>query len=449
MSKMGIAEPRSCASGRTSDTLASPQQSIMGRLTVGILGLGTVGTGVVKLLADDSRFRIKWVAVRDKSKAREVDLSSIRVTDQPKELVNDPEVEIVIEVAGGIAHIYELIKSAISRGKHIVTANKELIARHGAEIFDLAHRNNVTVLFEAAVGGGIPLISTIQRGLQANEISSVAGILNGTTNYILTAMEQRALSFSDALAEAQRLGFAEADPTNDVEAFDVAYKITILASLAFGQFVEAGSVNRKGITRISALDIAMANEFGYRIKLIGLARRGNGCLDVRAVPMLVPLHHLLASVEGANNAIFISGSAVGELMLVGPGAGQMPTASAVVGDLINLASALKLPDFAPYFQPSIGSQESALCPIEDSEGTFYVRLETEDTPGVIGNLGHALGEHQVSLHSLLQRGVPSEGPATIILLTHRTREGNLMRALEDIAAQPATRQIGVVLRVFE
>src|SRR5262249_217916 len=246
----------------------------MARITVGILGLGTVGTGVVKLLASDSRFRIKWVAVRDKTKTRDVDLSSIRVTDQPYDVVDDPEVEIVIEVAGGIAHIYELIKQAVGNGKHIVTANKEMIARHGSEIFELAHRNNVTVLFEAAVGGGIPLISTIQRGLQANQISSVAGILNGTTNYILTSMEEPGTSFAEALSGAQQLGFAEADPTNDVEGFDVAYKITILASLAFGKFVDAGLVHRQGITRISDLDIAMANEFGYRIKMIGLARRG-------------------------------------------------------------------------------------------------------------------------------------------------------------------------------
>src|SRR5262249_37218204 len=207
-------------------------------------------------------------------------------------------------------HIYELIKQAIANGKHIVTANKEMIARHGAEIFQLAHSNNVTVLFEAAVGGGIPLISTIQRGLQANEISSVAGILNGTTNYILTSMDARGQSFEEALKDAQRLGFAEADPTNDVEGFDVAYKITILASPAFGKFVNGDAVHREGITRITDLDIEMAKEFGHRIKLIGLARRGDGCLDVRAQPMLVPSRHLLASVEGPNNAIFISGSAV-------------------------------------------------------------------------------------------------------------------------------------------
>jgi homoserine dehydrogenase len=421
----------------------------MAKITVGILGLGTVGTGVVKLLASDPRFRIKWVAVRDKSKPRAVELSAIQVTDEPNDVVNDPEVEIVIEVAGGIAHIHELIKRAIGNGKHIVTANKELIARHGSEIFGLAHRNNVTVLFEAAVGGGIPLISTIQRGLQANEISSVAGILNGTTNYILTAMEDRGQTFDEALTEAQRLGFAEADPTNDVESFDVAYKITILASLAFGQFVDADSVYKQGITRITDLDIAMAREFGYRIKLIGLAGRGNGCLDVRAHPMFVPIHHPLASVEGANNAIFIRGSAVGEVMLVGPGAGQMPTASAVVGDLINLASALRLPDFAPYFQPIIDSVEVPLCSIEDAESAFYIRLETEDTPGVIGNIGHALGKHQVSLHSLLQRPVPQGAPATIILLTHRARERDLTRAIKEIEAQATTKRIGVVLRVFE
>jgi len=420
----------------------------MSKITVGILGLGTVGSGVVKLLASDTRFRVKWVAVRDKTKARDVDLTSIRVTDQPSDVVNDTEVEIVIEVAGGIAHIYESIKQAIANGKHIVTANKEMIARHGSEIFQLAHRNNVTVLFEAAVGGGIPLISTLQRGLQANQISSVAGILNGTTNYILTAMEAQGQSFDEALEGAQKLGFAEADPTNDVEGFDVAYKITILASLAFGRFVDADEVHREGITRISALDIAMAGEFGYRIKMIGLARRGDGCLDVRAHPMLVPLHHQLASVEGANNAIFISGSAVGEVMLVGPGAGQMPTASAVVGDLINLASALRLPDFAPYFQPAIDSREAPLCSIEDAESAFYIRLETEDAPGVIGNIGHALGTHHVSVHSLLQRGVPSKGPATIILLTHRSSEKNVARALKEIESQATTRQVGVVLRVF-
>jgi homoserine dehydrogenase len=413
------------------------------------MGLGTVGAGVVKLLLQDPRFRLKWVAVRDKSKPRDVDLSALRITDNPLDIVDDPEVEIVIEVAGGVSGIYDLTKSAIERGKHIVTANKEMIAKHGAEIFSLANHHNVTVLFEAAVGGGIPLISTLQRGLQANEISKVAGILNGTTNYILTAMEQRGQSFPDALAEAQRLGFAEANPTDDIEGFDVAYKISILASLAFGSFVDVTSVYRQGISRITEADIRIAREFGYRIKMIGFARRGEGCLDVRAHPMLVPLQHPLASVGGANNAIFISGNAVGELMLLGPGAGQMPTASAVVGDVINIASALRLPDFAPYFQPAIDSRESPLCSVEQNRTAFYVRLVTADVPGVIGKLGQALGEHEVSLHSLVQRGITADGSATIILLTHATLEADMFRALKEIEAQGTTREVAVALRVFE
>lgn len=421
----------------------------MAKITAGLLGLGTVGTGVVSLLATNPDFRLKWIALRDRAKPRNVDISSFRVTVNPLEVVDDPEVEIIIEVAGGISQIREVVLRAIENGKHIVTANKELIAKHGPELFRLAHRHNVTILFEAAVGGGIPLISTIQRGLQANQILSVAGILNGTTNYILTAMTEKGQGFNDALQEAQSLGYAEADPTSDVESHDVAYKITILASLAFGHFVDPLSVSRQGITRISDIDIESAREFGYRVKLIGLARQGEGCLDVRAHPMLIPLRHPLASVEGANNAIFIKGSAVGELMLLGPGAGQMPTASAVVGDLINLASALRLPDFAPYFQPLIDDNLYPLCSIEEGESAYYVRLETEDSPGVIGNIGHALGGHQVSLHSLLQRGVARDGAATIILLTHRTKERNIQRALREIEAQATTRQIGIALRVYQ
>jgi homoserine dehydrogenase len=421
----------------------------MARITIGIIGLGTVGAGVVKLLAQDSRFRIKWVAVRDRSKPREVDLAAARVTQDPRELVEDPEVEIIIEVAGGIRDIYNHVKSAIEHGKHIVTANKELIAKHGRDIFALANQKNVTVLFEAAVGGGIPLISTLQRGLQANEISRVAGILNGTTNYILTRIQESGAPFDQALSEAQSLGFAEADPTDDIEGFDVAYKISILASLAFGSFVDVSSVYRQGISRVTDADIAIAKEFGYRIKMLGIASSHQGSLAVRAHPTLVPLHHPLASVEGVNNAIFIEGSAVGQIMLLGPGAGQMPTASAVVGDIINLASALRLPDFSPYFQPRIGATEQRLLSIEETSSAFYIRLDAMDTPGVIGNLGTALGAHGVSLHSLVQRGLQDDGSATIVLLTHKTATARVTAALDEIETQPTTRRIGVALRVFE
>lgn len=420
------------------------------KTTLGIFGLGTVGTGVVTLLADNPQFEIRAIAVRDRAKPRDIDLSSFEVTDDPFKLANDSKIEILVEVAGGVDPAYEVIKRAITSGKHIVTANKELIAKHGPEIFDLANRHNVTIFFEAAVGGGIPLISTLQRGLQANRISRVAGIVNGTTNYILTKMEREQKSFAEALIEAQAAGYAEADPTDDVEGRDVAYKIAILSSLAFQVPIEVEKVYRQGITAISALDIKLAAEFGYRIKMIGLAQPGGdsgGSLDVRVHPMLVPRHHPLAGIEGVNNAIFIKGSAVGEIMLYGPGAGRFPTASAVVGDIINLASAIKLPDFARYFQLPISSWVSDIFPIGETTNAYYIRLDTEDTPGVIGALGHAFGEHGVSLHSVMQKHVADDA-ATIVLLTHRVKEKQAQAALAEISAQPTTRQIGVVLRVL-
>ncbi|MBO0859383.1 MAG: homoserine dehydrogenase [Chloracidobacterium sp.] len=421
---------------------------------LGIFGLGTVGSGVVTLLAGNPQFEIRAIAVRDRNKPRDIDLSQFEITNDPFKLADDPKIEILVEVAGGVDPAYDVIKRAITNGKHIVTANKELIAKHGPEIFNLANRHNVTIFFEAAVGGGIPLISTLQRGLQANRISRVAGIVNGTTNYILTKMERERMSFASALSEAQAAGFAEADPTDDVEGRDVAYKIAILSSLAFQVPIEVEKVYQQGITAISDLDINLAAEFGYRIKMIGLAQPGDENnpspdqpLDVRVHPALVPRHHPLAGIEGVNNAIFIKGNAVGEIMLYGPGAGRFPTASAVAGDIINLASALKLPDFARYFQHPISSHVREIFPIGETVNAYYIRLETEDTPGVIGNLGHAFGEHGVSLHSVTQKHVADDA-ATIVLLTHQVKEKQVLAALAHISAQPTTRQIGVVLRVL-
>lgn len=422
------------------------------KTTLGIFGLGTVGTGVVALLRDNPQFDIRAIAVRDRNKPRDFDFSQFELGHDPFRLADDPEIEILVEVAGGIDPAYEVVKRAITTGKHIVTANKELIARHGPELFALANENNVTIFFEAAVGGGIPLISTLQRGLQANRVSRVAGIVNGTTNYILTRMEREQKSFDEALGEAQAAGYAEADPTDDIEGRDVVYKIAILSSLAFQAPIEVEKIYRQGITHITDLDIKLAREFGYRIKMIGLAQRssnGNSqALDVRVHPMLIPIGHPLAGVEGVNNAIFISGSAVGEIMLSGPGAGRYPTASAVVGDVINIASAIKLPDFARYFQLPISSEVSEVLPIDETVNGYYIRLETHDTPGVIGHLGQAFGEHGVSLHSFTQRGVTIDGTATIVLLTHQVREKQLQAALKEITAHPTTKQIGVVLRVL-
>jgi homoserine dehydrogenase len=419
------------------------------RTRIGILGLGTVGTGVVTLLRDNPQFLIGAIAVRDRQKPRQVDLSEYQLISDPFQIADDPSIEVVVEVAGGVDPIYQVVRRAITNGKHVITANKELVAKHGPELFELAQRHNVTVHFEAAVGGGIPLISTLQRGLQANRIERVAGILNGTTNYILTRMELEHLPFDEALRAAQASGYAEADPSDDIEGRDVVYKIAILSSLAFQAPIDVGRIFRQGITEITDLDIKLAAEFGYRIKMLGLAQRGSdGSLDVRAHPMLVPLHHPLAGVEGVNNAIFISGDAVGEIMLTGPGAGQLPTASAIVGDLINLASALKLPDFARYFHPLISSLVSKVFPVGETINSYYLRLETSDAPGVIGNLGLALGRHGVSLHSVTQKGVDASGAATIVLLTHRVCERFLQCALTEILAQPTTKQIGIVLRVL-
>ena len=304
---------------------------------LGIFGLGTVGTGVVELLRDNPQFAIRGIAVRDRNKPRDIELSSFEVTTDPFRLADDPKIEILVEVAGGLDPAYEVVKRAIANGKHIVTANKEMIAKRGPEIFDLANRHNVTIFFEAAVGGGIPLVSTLHRGLQANRIARVAGIVNGTTNYILTKMEREQKAFADALAEAQAAGYAEADPTDDVEGRDVAYKIAILSSLAFQSPIEVEQIYRQGITEISALDIALASEFGYRIKMIGLAQpTKTEALDVRVHPMLVPLTHPLAGVDGVNNAIFINGSAVGEIMLSGPG----PVASPLRAPLWAMSSIL-------------------------------------------------------------------------------------------------------------
>ncbi|MDX2039991.1 MAG: homoserine dehydrogenase [Acidobacteriota bacterium] len=423
------------------------------KTTLGIFGLGTVGTGVVDLLRDNPQFDIRAISVRDRAKQRDFDFSEFEMNQDPFKLADDPTIEILVEVAGGIDPAYEVVKRAIINGKHIVTANKEMIAKHGPELFALANQYKVTIFFEAAVGGGIPLISTLQRGLQANKVSRVAGIVNGTTNYILTKMEREQKSFADALAEAQAAGFAEADPSDDILGRDVVYKITILSSLAFQAPIEVEKIYRQGITEITDLDIKLAREFGYRIKMIGLAQRGENpgnsdALDVRVHPMLVPLTHPLAGVDGVNNAIFISGSAVGEIMLMGPGAGRYPTASAVVGDVINIASAIKLPDFAQYFQLPISSNVSQVMPIDESENGYYIRLETHDSPGVIGHLGSAFGNHGVSLHSFTQRGVTEDGTATIVLLTHRVKEKQLQAALKEITDNPTTKQIGVVLRVL-
>ena len=420
----------------------------MANVVVGMLGLGTVGVGVVKLLSNHPTIQLKKVAVRDLAKAREIS-PDCELTDNPEAVVNDPEIEVLIEVMGGEQPALKLITDAINSGKHVVTANKEVLAKNGPELFRKAREKEVAIFFEASVAGGVPLISTIQKGLEANQISSVFGILNGTTNFILSKMEKEALPFAQVLKEAQDLGFAEADPTSDVEGFDVAYKLSILTALAFGKFVKPDDIYREGITKIAAEDLEHAAEFGYRIKLLGMAARlKKNAISARVQPVLVPLSHSIASLSGASNGIVVRGDAVGELMMIGPGAGQLPTASAVVGDVVNLATALRLQDFASYFHTKVGGDWQTVQDPEEWQSAYYLRLAVDDHPGVIGRIGTIFGEHEISISSIIQRGVTAEA-ANVIIITHPVKTGNLNRALATLSKENFLSSIASRLAIFE
>ena len=420
----------------------------MANVVVGMLGLGTVGSGVVKLLSNHPTIQLKKVAVRDLAKAREIS-PDCELTDNPEAVVNDPEIEVLIEVMGGEQPALKLITDAINSGKHVVTANKEVLAKNGPELFRKAREKEVAIFFEASVAGGVPLISTIQKGLEANQISSVFGILNGTTNFILSKMEKEALPFAQVLKEAQDLGFAEADPTSDVEGFDVAYKLSILTALAFGKFVKPDDIYREGITKIAAEDLEHAAEFGYRIKLLGMAARlKKDAISARVQPVLVPLSHSIASLSGASNGIVVRGDAVGELMMIGPGAGQLPTASAVVGDVVNLATALRLQDFASYFHTKVGGDWQTVQDPDEWQSAYYLRLAVDDHPGVIGRIGTIFGEHEISISSIIQRGVTAEA-ANVIIVTHPVETGNLNRALATLKKENFLSSIASRLAIFE
>jgi len=425
----------------------------MARVVLGMIGLGTVGSGVVRLLSQQRHLALKKVAVRDPGKKRHVQLPCPLTTDV-SEVLDDPEIEILIEVMGGETPALDHIFRAIDRHKHVVTANKEVLAKHGPQLFERARSKGVAIFFEASVAGGVPLISTIHKGLEANQISSVTGILNGTTNFILSRMEDRQESYQSALLEAQAQGFAEADPSNDVDGHDVAYKLSILSALAHGHFVRPETIYKEGIRSISSEDIAQAREFGYRIKLVGMTERAGGSredgalINVRVHPMLVPLSHPLAAVSGSNNGIVVNGHAVGQIVMVGPGAGQMPTASAVVGDTINLASALKLPDFASYFQPSISDHWADTLPSGSWRCPFYLRLDVADSPGVIGQIGTIFGAHNISILSIVQRGVHEKG-ATIVILTQEVINSDMDAALAELKARDFLIDLASCIRIFQ
>jgi homoserine dehydrogenase len=424
---------------------------------LGILGLGTVGTGTVQLLQDMvgrnpllQEIEIYRVGVRSLDKIRNVELPAQVLTTDLAAIVNDPAVDIVVELMGGLEPARSLILKALNHGKHVVTANKAVIARFGAEIFTTANQAGVYVMLEAAVGGGIPVIQPLKQSLSVNRINTVTGIINGTTNYILTRMQTEGSNFSDVLADAQRLGYAEADPTSDVEGLDAADKIAILASLGFGGRINLEDVYCEGIRQVSKTDITYAEKLGFVIKLLAIAKKytDSSHLSVRVHPTLVPKPHPLASINGVYNAILVEGEPIGQVMFFGPGAGAGATASAVTSDILNLVAVLKTSTANPNPLFTCAHQDYCqIAPITELVTRFYARFLTKDQPGVIGKLGTCFGNYGVSLESVVQTGFQG-GLAEIVVVTHDVREGDFRKALAEIKNLEDIDSIPSLLRVL-
>lgn len=416
-------------------------------INIGILGLGTVGGGTWRVLNENAEeisrragrhLQVTAAAVRDLEKAKKMVGDSIRLTQNGMEVVQDPNIDIVVELIGGDTLALELIMEAIKQGKHVVTANKALLANHGNEIFKEAENQGVMVAYEAAVAGGIPIIKSIREGLTANKIQWIAGIINGTTNFILSEMRSRGLAFDQVLAEAQRLGYAEADPTFDIEGVDAAHKLSLLASMAFGIPVQFDKVYTEGISSLAAEDITHAERLGYRIKLLGITKRNGKGIELRVHPTLVPQNCLLSNVEGAMNAVLVYGDMVGPTLYYGQGAGDLPTASAVVADLVDVAR-LQTADpnhRVPYlaFQPHAMSDVPVL-PMEEIVSAYYLRLRVHDKPGVLSDLSRILANSGISIGSMFQEPYGDE-QADIIFLTHKAREGDINNAITQIRSLP-------------
>ncbi|TAN52289.1 MAG: homoserine dehydrogenase [Methylococcaceae bacterium] len=416
---------------------------------VGLLGLGTVGGGTINVLKRNAGeitrragrdIQICKASARNLAQPRICDTHGITLTTDPFEVVNDPSLDIIVELIGGFSPARELVLKALENGKHVVTANKALIALHGNEIFAKAHQHGRMVAFEAAVAGGIPIIKTLREGLSGNRVEWLAGIINGTSNFILTEMRDKGRSFADVLKEAQALGYAEADPTFDVEGVDAAHKLTILASIAFGIPLQFSRVYTEGISDIAPEDVSYAEALGYRIKLLGIARRVAKGIELRVHPTLIPAKRLIANVDGVMNAILVKGDAVGPTLSYGAGAGAEPTASSVVADLVDVTRALtsdpenRVPHLA--FQPDAISDIPVL-PIDDTETAYYLRLSAEDKPGVLADVTRILANHNISIEAIIQKE-PLEGASNlpVILLTHKVLERELNAAIAQIAALP-------------
>ncbi len=426
-------------------------------INVGLLGIGTVGGGTFTVLTRNQQeitrragrpIRIVKVADRDVARASGITKGTVEITDDAFSVVNDPNIDIVVEVIGGYTVAKELVLKAIENGKHVVTANKALLAVHGNEIFAAAQKKGVIVAFEAAVAGGIPIIKALREGLTANRIEWIAGIINGTTNFILTEMREKGLDFADVLKEAQRLGYAEADPTFDVEGIDAAHKLTIMAAIAFGIPMQFDKAYTEGITKLTGDDIRYAEELGYRVKLLGITKHTEQGVELRVHPTLIPEKRLIANVNGAMNAVLVKGDAVGPTLYYGAGAGAEPTASSIVADLVDVTRMYtadphhRVPHLA--FQPDQLS-DLPILPMDEVRTAYYLRLRALDKPGVLAEVTRILADLEISIDAMMQKE-PADGEdqADIIILTHLTVEKNINRAIAKIEmlsaiAGPVTR----------
>ena len=421
----------------------------MNKIKIGLIGLGTVASGVYKTLQSFNNIEIVKIAVRDINKDRNIEgLDKSILTLDANEIVNDESIQIVVELIGGVEPAMTLIKTAINNGKHVVTANKELLAKHGEELFDLASKNNRVILYEGAIAGGIPIIMPIKTILAANKINKIEAILNGTTNYILTKMDVDKSSYDDVLKEAQQLGYAEADPTSDVEGFDAAYKLATLATISFNKRIKIEDVYREGISKVRAEDIDYANELGYKIKLIAHAEMlDEENADVRVHPMFVSKNTTLAHIDFVTNAVTINGFPIGQVTLSGPGAGEFPTASSVAGDIIVLSNEIGTTDYIlPMMRCKHGSVANVVN-IKDTTNKYYLSVKVSNKAGVIGKLGLVFAENGISLASLLQKGVSEDNTATIVIITELCKEKDVLKAIEDLEKEGCISKLNSMIRV--
>lgn len=418
----------------------------MSKLKLGLIGLGTVGCGVYKTVEELDNVEIVKVAVKNINKQRPVEVPADMLTDNPYEVVNDQNIDVVVELIGGVTPAFDYISKAIENGKHIVTANKELLAKKGEELFNLAEKYNRVVLYEAAIAGGIPIIMPIKTILAGNKINKIQAILNGTTNYILTKMDVDGASYEDVLKEAQQLGYAETDPTGDVEGFDAAYKITTLATIAFKKRIKIENVYREGITKIRKEDMAQANEFGYKIKLIATATIDeNDNADVRVHPMLVSKNTMLAHIDYVTNAVAISGHPIGNIVLSGPGAGEFPTASSVVGDILAIAAEYGKTDYMLPMMRCHHSQKANPVNIDNTYNKYYISITAPNAIGVIAKIGTICANKNISLSSILQKGVSDNNTADITVITEQCQE----KLIKEVVAELDHCTVNSIIRVAD